>query len=161
MVVALGLGITVLSLPLTAAAQTDKAKNEKEKEDDDKDDDKELTADDKKNAKITLAEARAIALKRVSGTVVDEELEKEKGRLQYAFDIKDSNGKVWDVEIDAITGEVLQAAEDDEDGDKDRSGLSKTKEVVYRAASSVRKVTVLIAGIHSEQSSKNAGFSVV
>ncbi len=118
LVIALGLGITVLSLPQAANAQTVKDETEKkqERDDDDNDADEKLSARDKKKAKITLEEARAIALKRVNGTVIDEELEKEKGRLQYAFDIKDSDGKIWDVEIDAITGEVLQAAEDDEDG---------------------------------------------
>lgn len=147
-VVALGLGISVLCLPQTANAQTDKDKKERkqEKEDDDKDDDEKLSSKDKKKAKITMEEARTIALRRVAGTVVEEELEKEKGRLQYAFDIKDSDGKMWDVEIDAITGEVLQAAEDDEDGDNDQSSLNKAKNSVYRAANTVRHVTVKTFG---------------
>ena len=144
LVIALGFGISVLSLPQTANAQTDKDKKEKkqEREDDDKDDDEKLSSRDKKKAKITMDAARAIALKRVAGTVVEEELEKEKGRLQYAFDIRDSDGKIWDVEIDAITGEVLQAAEDDEDGDNDQSSLNKAKKSVYRAANTVKNVTV-------------------
>lgn len=143
-VIALGLGITVLSLPQTANAQTDKDKKEKkqEREDDDKDKDEKLSSKDKKKAKITLEEARTIALKRVAGTVVEEELEKEKGRLQYAFDIKDSEGKIWDVEIDAITGEVLRAAEDDEDDDNNQGSLIKPKNSVYRAANTVKNVTV-------------------
>jgi uncharacterized membrane protein YkoI len=148
-VIALGLGISILSLPQTANAQTDKDNKEKkqEREDDDKDKDEKLSAKDKKKAKITLEEARAIALKRVSGTVVEEELEKEKGRLQYAFDIKDNQGKIWDVEIDAITGEVLQAAEDDEDGDNEQGSLNKAKTSVYRAANTVKHVTVKTIGI--------------
>ncbi len=143
LVIAFGFGISVLSLPQTANAQTDKDKKEKKQvPEDDKDDDEKLSSRDKKKAKITLEEARAIALKRVSGTVVEEELEKEKGRLQYAFDIRDSNGKVWDVEIDAVTGEVLQAAEDDEDTDNDQSSLNKAKKSVYRAANTVKNVSV-------------------
>lgn len=147
-VVALGLGISVLSLPQAVNAQTDKDKKEKkqEQEDDDKDGDEKLSSKDKKKAKISMEEARAIALKRVAGTVVEEELEKEKGRLQYAFDIRDSSGKVWDVEIDAVTGEVLQAAEDDEDGDNDQSGLSKAKNSVYRAAIVVKNATTRAVG---------------
>lgn len=143
-VVALGLGISILNLPQTANAQTDKDKKERkqEREDDDKDNDERLSVRDKKRAKITLEEARAIALKRVSGTFVEEELEKEKGRLQYAFDIRDSAGKVWDVEIDAITGEVLQAAEDDEDGDNNQGSLNKAKKSIYRAANTIKNVTV-------------------
>lgn len=147
-VVALGLGVSVLSLPQTANAQTDKDKKEKkqEREDDDKDDDEKLTAEDRKQAKISMDEARAIALKKVSGKVIEEELEKENGRLQYAFDIRDSSGKIWDVEIDAITGEVLQAKEDDEDTDTDGSSLNKAKNSVYRTANSVKNVTVRVVG---------------
>ena len=147
-VITLGLGISILSLPQAANAQTDKDKKEKnrERENDDKDDDEKLSGDDKKNAKITMAEARAIALKRVSGTVVEEELEKEKGKLQYAFDIRDSSGKIWDVEIDAITGDVLQAAEDDEDSDNDQSSLGKARSSVYHAVNTVKNVTVRTVG---------------
>jgi hypothetical protein len=47
-----------------------------------------------KYAKVTLPEARAIALKAFPGIITDEELEKEKGGggLRYSFDIK--NGGV-------------------------------------------------------------------
>ena len=147
-VIALGMGVSILSLPQNVNAQTDKDKKEKkhEREDDDKDDDEKLSSRDKKKAKITLEEARAIALKRVAGTVVEEELEKEKGRLQYAFDIRDSSGKIWDVEIDAITGKVLQATEDDEDGDNDQSSLSKAKNSVYRSAIVFKNVTTRAVG---------------
>jgi uncharacterized membrane protein YkoI len=149
LVIALGLEICVLSLPQAVNAQTDKENKEKkqEREDDDKEDDEKLSPDDKKKAKISLDEARAIALKRVSGKVIEEELEKEKGRLQFAFDIRDADGKVFDVEIDAITGEVLQAIEDDdEDGDTGQSGSNKTKGSIYRTASTVKKATVKAVG---------------
>lgn len=72
-----------------------------------------------KEAKITLKEARAIALKRVPGTIIEEDLEKENGKLQYSFDVKDKNGKIFDIEIDAKTGKVLKAVEDKEDEDGD------------------------------------------
>ena len=60
-------------------------------------------------AKITLAEARAIALKVFAGEIASEELEKEKGGsgLRYSFDIK--NGSVtYEVGVDAKTGQVLE-----------------------------------------------------
>jgi uncharacterized membrane protein YkoI len=60
-------------------------------------------------AKISLDEARAIALKAFAGTIADEELEKEKGGsgLRYSFDIK--NGAVMhEVGVDAKTGRVLE-----------------------------------------------------
>lgn len=121
LVVALGLGIGILSLPQAVNAQTDKAKKEKkqERDDDDKDDGEKLSREDRKSVKISIEHARTIALGRINGTVIEEELEKEDGRLLYAFDVRDANGKIFGVEIDAMTGEVLQATEDDQDGDND------------------------------------------
>ena len=60
-------------------------------------------------AKLSLAEARAIALKVYAGEITSEELEKEKGGsgLRYSFDIK--NGSVThEVGVDAKTGRVLE-----------------------------------------------------
>jgi uncharacterized membrane protein YkoI len=62
-------------------------------------------------AKVTLEQARAIALKARAGQITDQELEKEKGGsgLRYSFDIK--NGKVtYAVGVDAKTGKVLENA---------------------------------------------------
>jgi uncharacterized membrane protein YkoI len=61
------------------------------------------------DATITLAEARDIALKVFPGSIVSEELEKEKGGsgLRYSFDIK--NGLVvHEVGVDAKTGKILE-----------------------------------------------------
>jgi uncharacterized membrane protein YkoI len=60
-------------------------------------------------ARISLAEARAIALKVFAGEIASEELEKEKGGsgLRYSFDIK--NGSVvHEVGVDAKTGKILE-----------------------------------------------------
>ena len=62
-----------------------------------------------KEAKITLDQARAIALKTYAGEIVTQELEKERGGsgLRFSFDIK--NGKVThEVGVDAKTGKVLE-----------------------------------------------------
>lgn len=62
-------------------------------------------------AKVSMGEARAIALKAHAGKVTDEELEKEKGGsgLRYSFDIR--QGKVTqEVGVDAKSGEVLENA---------------------------------------------------
>ena len=64
-----------------------------------------------KTAKVTLEDARTIALKARPGTIGDQELEKKKGsgRLRYSFDIK--NGKTtYEVGVDAQTGKVLENA---------------------------------------------------
>lgn len=60
-------------------------------------------------AKITLAQARSLALKARPGRIVDQELEKEDGEsgLRYSFDVV-SRGKTIEVGIDAITGKVLE-----------------------------------------------------
>jgi hypothetical protein len=60
-------------------------------------------------AKITIDEARAIALKARPGAITDEELEKEKGGsgLRFSFDVKAGN-VTYEVGIDAQTGKVLE-----------------------------------------------------
>lgn len=60
-------------------------------------------------ARITIGQARTIALKAVPGQIADQELEKEGGGsgLRYSFDIK--QGKTtYEVGIDAKTGAVLE-----------------------------------------------------
>ncbi len=62
-------------------------------------------------AKISMEQARVIALKAHPGKITDEELEQEKGGsgLRYSFDIK--HGKVTqEVGVDAKTGKVLENA---------------------------------------------------
>lgn len=105
-----------------AEKRQDKKQSGKKDEDDDESPEvkKANMAKYARQAKITMEQARAIALKRVPGTITEEDLEKENGRLQYSFDIKDANGKVFDVEIDAKTGKVLKAVEDKEDEDNDK-----------------------------------------
>lgn len=62
-----------------------------------------------KGTKITLAQARKIALKTHPGKINDEELEREAGGsgLRYSFDVK-NHGVTREVGIDARTGEVLE-----------------------------------------------------
>lgn len=60
-------------------------------------------------AKISLSQARAIALKAYPGTIMKEELEHERGGsgLRYSFDMR--RGKQWrEVGVDAMTGHVLE-----------------------------------------------------
>jgi uncharacterized membrane protein YkoI len=60
-------------------------------------------------AKIGMAQARAIALKAHPGTIIDEELEWEKGGsgLRYSFDIRRGT-RAQEVGVDARTGKVLE-----------------------------------------------------
>lgn len=62
-----------------------------------------------KDAKVTMAQARKIALKAHPGTITDAELEKEGGGsgLRFSFDIK-TGAKTYEVGVDAKTGKVLE-----------------------------------------------------
>ncbi|HUZ92235.1 MAG TPA: PepSY domain-containing protein, partial [Methylocella sp.] len=71
-----------------------------------------------KDAKINIAEARAIALKAQPGKITDEELERESGGtgLRYSFDIK-SGSSTYEVGVDARTGHVLENSKEGKDPD--------------------------------------------
>jgi hypothetical protein len=65
------------------------------------------TAATAKQRKITMAEARKIALARQPGTIKSAELEKEKGKLIYSFDIRRPDG-IHEVNVDASSGQVVE-----------------------------------------------------
>ena len=72
-----------------------------------------------KDARVTIIEARAIALKAQPGKVTEEELEKENGSLRYSFEIE-AGQTSHEVSIDAQTGKVLEnTVENDEKAGKD------------------------------------------
>ena len=60
-----------------------------------------------KEAKITMEQAQKAALAKVAGKIQSKELEKEKGRLIYSFDIKMADG-IHEVNVDAMTGEIVE-----------------------------------------------------
>lgn len=51
--------------------------------------------------------------KHPGGSVYDSELELEHGRYRYKVDIKDAQGVKWDVELDAVSGEIIKDRQDD------------------------------------------------
>ena len=63
-------------------------------------------------AKISKADAEKIALGRVpGGTIKEGELEKEKGKLIWSFDIaKPGTKDITEVNVDAVTGQVVDVA---------------------------------------------------
>ena len=82
-------------------------------------------------AKVSKEQAQQAALAKVPGGMVkDGELEKEKGKLIWSFDITVADSKdIKEVAVDALTGNVLavdtetpadQAKEDAEDAAKDK-----------------------------------------
>jgi uncharacterized membrane protein YkoI len=58
-------------------------------------------------AKISAADAEKAALAKVSGTVIKTSLDNENGYLVYSVEVKDAQGKVFDVKVDAGNGTVL------------------------------------------------------
>jgi hypothetical protein len=82
-------------------------------------------------AKISEADARVTALAKVpDGTIKEAELEKEKGKLIWSFDIARPGTKdITEVNVNAVTGEIVavdveaakdQAKEKDEDERKEK-----------------------------------------
>ena len=69
-------------------------------------------------AAIAPEQARAIALERAGGgTVTEAELEEEDGLLLYSFEVRQADGNVIEIEVDAASGEVVSEGEDDADDD--------------------------------------------
>ncbi|MDH3493284.1 MAG: PepSY domain-containing protein [Acidobacteriota bacterium] len=74
--------------------------------------------------KVTAEQAKAIAVKRVPGTVQDEyTFEDDEGEIEtYVFIIKNKDDKVFEVQIAAEDGEVISVEEyvdDDDDSSED------------------------------------------
>ena len=57
--------------------------------------------------KITMEQARAVALKKAPGKVKSEELENEHGKLIYSFDIATSAKAITEVNVDALNGKIV------------------------------------------------------
>ena len=81
-------------------------------------------------AKITKAEAQKIALDKVpGGTIKEGDIEKEKGKLLWSFDIATPGTKdITEVQVDAMTGAVLDIAKETvADQEKEKKEDSKMK----------------------------------
>ena len=76
-------------------------------------------------AKLSIADARTAALAVENGKVKSEEVEKEKGKQIYSFDIEMPNG-LHEVNIDAVTGKVIE--------DSIESAEDEAKEAAKEAA---------------------------
>ncbi|MEU2093623.1 MULTISPECIES: PepSY domain-containing protein [Streptomyces albovinaceus subgroup] len=77
-----------------------------------------------KNARISLDQAVAAALKSVPGTVTQAELDRDDddhdGRAVWELDVRGSDKKWHDVTVDADNGKVLKTRDDDNDDNDDR-----------------------------------------
>lgn len=62
--------------------------------------------------RMTLEAATEIALKNLPGEILESELDNEEGPLAYDFEILKADGSIWEIEINAIDGTVLNIEED-------------------------------------------------
>jgi N-methylhydantoinase A/oxoprolinase/acetone carboxylase beta subunit len=89
-------GILAIGLCATAGAQIPVPKKSK------------IPASLKKEAKISVEDARATAIKKVPGAIQEEELEKENGRLVYSFDIRATGqNNITEVQVSATDGSIV------------------------------------------------------
>lgn len=80
--------------------------------------------------KITMQQARAIALKKAPGTVKSSELENEHGKLIYSFDIATSATAITEVNVDALNGKIVAVQQESaakEAAEKKQDAKEKTK----------------------------------
>jgi uncharacterized membrane protein YkoI len=105
----------------------DKQKNDDRDDDDEEDDSPEMQAKLAKQAKISIEEARKIALEKVNGTITEEEIEKEHGVIVYSIEIRDANQKTFDVEVDVKTGKIVRVEEENDDDDEDDISAKQKK----------------------------------
>lgn len=66
-------------------------------------------------ARISSGQARAAALARVPGTVLDAELDNENGNVVYSVEVRKADRSVVDIKVDAGTGQVLHIETDEND----------------------------------------------
>jgi uncharacterized membrane protein YkoI len=81
-------------------------------------------------AKITKAEAQKIALDKVPGGIIKEgDIEKEKGKLMWSFDIATPGTKdITEVQVDAITGAIIDISKETvADQEKEKKADTKVK----------------------------------
>ena len=90
-----------------------------------------------KEAKISEAKAREIALAKAPGTVKSSELEKEKGTLVWSFDITNAKGGgITEVLVSAIDGHVVESKAEtakDEAAEKAQDAKEAKKTAKHKA----------------------------
>jgi uncharacterized membrane protein YkoI len=77
-----------------------------------------------RRAKITMEQAREVALNRAPGNVESAELEREHRQLVYSFDIRNTQGTITEVQVNAITGKIARV----EHENKRQEAAEKRKE---------------------------------
>jgi len=94
-----------------------------------------------KLAKITPEAATATALAKVPGGKLEKgEIEKEKGKLIYSFDIKvDGKSGIEEVAVDAMTGKVLSVEHESPAAEAKEAAADKAKAATAAAKPAPKK----------------------
>lgn len=73
---------------------------------------------------VSIESARSTAKDAQPGEVQREKLENEDGKWVYSFDMKGSDSKIHEVEVDAVSGKLVttKAEVDDEAGEAEDNG---------------------------------------
>ncbi|MEU3717262.1 PepSY domain-containing protein [Streptomyces californicus] len=125
----------------SASVSTADERNDDRTEDasDDRGDDRSPAA--AKNARTTLDQAVAAALRSVPGTVTEAELDADDhdGRAVWELDVRGSDKKWHDVTVDATTGKVLKTRQDDDSDDRDRHAPRSSAVTLDEAAAAALK----------------------
>ncbi|MFI2466818.1 PepSY domain-containing protein [Streptomyces globisporus] len=104
-----------------------------------------------KNARISLDQAVAAALKSVPGTVTQAELNRDDddhdGRAVWELDVRGSDKKWHDVTVDADNGKVLKTRDDDNDDRDDHAPRSSAVTLNDAAAAALKTAPGTITSI--------------
>ncbi len=77
--------------------------------------------DDHKNARELVISGSIMPLEKIletvykthQGKILEVELEHENGAYIYEIELLDQNNKIWEMEVNAMTGELLKVEEED------------------------------------------------
>ena len=86
-----------------------------------------------REAKITMEQAQKTALDKEAGKIQSKEIEREKGKLIYSFDIKMADG-IHEVNVDAMTGEVVEDQVESAADEAKEKAADKKKKNIEKAA---------------------------
>ncbi len=62
---------------------------------------------------LSLERIFALALANQKGEIIEAEFEQKKGRYIYEIEILDANSQVWELKLDAKTGQLIEMELDD------------------------------------------------
>lgn len=71
-------------------------------------------------ARISMDQARLIALEAAPGEVDEEEYEQENGNWRYAFDIRE-NGRIHEISVDGMSGDIVEDTWEDAEDEADEA----------------------------------------